>query len=56
MGGQPPSHPTSRRVRVKVRYTELRRRKSPEAKGSQDNLRKVGKKPTKVRLDIHNQE
>lgn len=31
--GQPPSHTTSRRVKVKVRYAEVRKAKNPEAKG-----------------------
>ena len=39
----PPSHPASHEVRVKVRYTEVRKGKSPEEKGSWDNLRKAGK-------------
>ena len=34
MWSQPHSHTTSHRVRVKVRYTEVRKGKSPEAKGS----------------------
>ena len=47
------SHPTSHGVRVKVTYTEVRKGKSPEAKGRWDNLRKVGKKQVKLTLNIH---
>ena len=36
--GQPPSHPASHEVRVEVRYTDVRKGKSPESKGSRDNL------------------
>ena len=52
--GQSPSHSASHGVRVKVRYTEVRKGKSPEAKGSQDNvkLRKAGKKQAKPRLGV----
>ena len=48
------SHTASHGVRVKVRYTEVRKGKSPEAKGSQDNLRKDGKKHAKLRSGIYN--
>lgn len=41
--GQPPRHPASHGVRVAVRYTEVRKGKNPEAKGSRDNFRKAGK-------------
>ena len=41
-------------VRVKVRYTEVRKGKSPEAKGSWDNLRTAGKKQTKLKTGIYN--
>ena len=48
------SHPVCHRERSKNRYTEIEKDKSPEAKGSQDNLRKAGKKQAKLRLGIHN--
>ena len=40
---------SSHGVRLKVRYTEERKGKGPEAKGSRDNLRKAGKKEAKLR-------
>ena len=48
------SHPANHRVRVKITYIEIRKGKSPEAKGSRDNLRKAGKKQAKLRSGIHN--
>ena len=36
--GQPPSHPVSHRVRRKERCTEIEKDKSPEEKGSWDNV------------------
>lgn len=41
---KPESHPTSHRVRVKARYTKVRKGGSTESKDSYDNLRKAGKK------------
>ena len=38
--GQSPSHPASHGVKRKVRHTEVRKGKIPEAKGRQDNLSK----------------
>ena len=35
---QPPSHTISHEGRVKVRHTEIRKGKNPEAKGRWDNL------------------
>ena len=37
--GQPPSCTASHRERSKLRYTEIKEDKSPEAKGRRDNLR-----------------
>ena len=37
-------HPVSHGVRRKERYIEIDKGKSPEAKSSQDNLKKAGKK------------
>ena len=37
-------------VRVKVRYIEGKKDKSPEARGRWDNLRKAGKKQARQRL------
>ena len=44
LGASHPAH--NYRVRVKARYTEVRKGKTPEAKGSGDNLklRKTNKK------------
>ena len=39
---QPLSHPVSHGIRMKVSYTEVRKRKRPKAKDIQDNLRKTG--------------
>lgn len=47
--GQPLSSTASHGLRVKGRYTEVRKGKSPKAKGSQVNLRKSDKKQAKVR-------
>ena len=43
---------------MKVRYTEVRKRKRLEAKGSWDNfkLRKAGKKQAKIRPCIYKKE
>ena len=38
--GQPPSYTASHGIRIKEGYTEIEKHKSPEAKGSWNNLRK----------------
>ena len=51
------SHPATQQATEKEeRYPEIEKDKSPEAKGSWDNLRKAGKKQPKLRPGIHNQE
>ena len=54
MRSKSPSYSVSHGERSKERYTEIEKDKSPEAKGSQDNLRKAGKKQAKLRPGIHN--
>ena len=47
------SHPDSHGIRVKVRCTEIRIGKGPEAKGRRNNLRKASKKQAKLRPGIN---
>ena len=52
-GGHRASHSTCRGLRVKVRYTEVRKEKEkPEAKGSRDNLRKADKEQANLRPGV----
>ena len=49
-------HSASHGVRMKVRYTEGRKGRSPEAKDSWDKIRKAGQKQAKLRLGIYKKE
>ena len=51
---QAPSHPVRHGIKVKVRYTKVRKWKIPEARSTRYKLRKAGKKQAKLRLGIPN--
>ena len=51
---QPPNFIASHGERSKERYTEREKDKSPEVKGSRDNLKKAGKKQAKLKPGIQN--